>query len=106
LISFLYKANKGLGFIILNNPRSNNVVLNKGNNIPYSMWKGLINKLVQLEGQSNVNEGDVPGCWYVQENKDRIIADWILNGNQAHRYCPRTSIDADSLVELISNLKA
>lgn len=101
--TYLNSANNGIGYVLLRNTSSNNVVLSQGKNGNYKTWEAIFQKLIELEGNADVR-GRASGCWHKTENSQGKLADFLLNGNPAHQYVPRTSLDADSLVEMISNL--
>lgn len=106
MLSFLNSNNNGIGYIILHNTGANNLVLNKGSNIDYTEWQLLWDKLILLEGNSDVVGNDVAGCWHRTLSNNKIMAGFFLNGNKAHQYVPHTSLDAESLLELVSQLKS
>ncbi|MDD2899047.1 MAG: hypothetical protein PHI31_10075 [Desulfuromonadaceae bacterium] len=101
LLSYINNNNDGNGYLILHNSSTNNIVLNKGYGVNSETWKALCDKLLQVEGDSSAK---IAGCWYKLVNDNGNIAGFMLNGNKAHQYVPKTSIDADSLVGLVKEI--
>ncbi|MBQ7609249.1 MAG: hypothetical protein IJU76_14975 [Desulfovibrionaceae bacterium] len=100
VISFVRKYNNDNALTLLRNTETNTLVLSRSAGISLEQWKALVDWLVAKEGSSDT-EGQ-PGCWHVVSNAQGIPADFILNGNAAHRYVPPTQITADALVEWLS----
>ena len=100
LTSFINTQNDGLGYVIFRNAVKGNVVLSKGNKIPDSEWRKLTDALIQIEGNSDSRK---PGCWHVTPS-DSGIAPFLVNGNAAHQYIPKSSITANGLAGLLNRI--
>lgn len=92
----------GIGFSIFRSPVTGSIVITRGEKIPNELWERVCDKLIELEGLSD--RADCCGAWHVTRNTNGI-APFILNGNPTHRYVPRSSISAHSLVDLLDDFK-
>lgn len=99
MINFLAKANDGVGYVLLKNAVTGAIVLSKGMNVPSSQWEALAGRLVEREGSSDTLP--VAGCWHVTRNAQGRLADFLLNGNAAHQYVPRTVLSVDLLADFL-----
>jgi hypothetical protein len=101
LLNFLTSRNNGQGYIILRNPSKNNMVLNKGANIKYETWSKLCDLLIAREGNS---DSEPAGCWHQVDNIEGRLEGFMLNGNSAHQYVPKSSLSAEGLIDLLALL--
>ncbi|MCR5814321.1 MAG: hypothetical protein K6G15_07505 [Desulfovibrio sp.] len=95
LSSYVRKYHEDQALTLLHNQESDSVVLSRGNGIPKALWNKLVDWLLDWEGSSD-QEGH-PGAWHVVTNARGERADFILNGNAAHRYAKKTELNADTL---------
>lgn len=100
VISFVRKHNNDNAITVLRNTETKTLVLSRSSGIPQKQWKDLVEWLVNAEGCSDT-EGN-PGCWHVVKNTQGMPADFILNGNAAHRYVPPTQLTVDSLAQWVA----
>jgi hypothetical protein len=101
LDDFLNRSNQGFGYTLLHQQRTGTIVLTKGKNIPYEEWVKLCDLLIEIEGNSDEKPA---GCWHKTENMEGKIESFLLNGNPAHQYAPKSSITGESLKMLIKRL--
>ncbi|MBO4369629.1 MAG: hypothetical protein J5803_05980 [Desulfovibrio sp.] len=99
LISFARKHNNDRAVTLLRNTETKSLVISRGHGIPKEQWDALIDWLVDWEGSSDT-EGN-PGCWHVVTNASGERADFILNGNAAHRYVPESRVTIDHIADWI-----
>lgn len=99
--SFIENNNAGVGYCFLKYARTGTAALYKCNGIQREKWGTLIKLLVGREGNSDETP---PGCWHVTTNERGNAAPFLLNGNPAHRYTPRTDLTADLLAEFIDSI--
>lgn len=99
--SFIDKNNAGVGYVLLKNTRAGTTALYRRNGIPQAQWEQLIKLLQEREGNSDATP---PGCWHVTPNEHGRPAPFLLNGNMAHRYAPRTDLTAELLAEFVNQL--
>ena len=102
MMNFLMNANNGVGYILLRNAVTDAVVLSKGRNVPARQWEALVTWLVEREGSSDSHP--VAGCWHVTRNAQGRLADFLLNGNAAHQYVPRTVLSVELLADLLQEI--
>lgn len=95
LTRYVRTYNADLALTLLHNAESDSLVLSRGSAIPKELWDSLVDWLVASEGSSD-QEGQ-PGAWHVVTNALGERADFILNGNAAHRYVQKTELNADKL---------
>lgn len=91
LQSFLNHENGGCGLLLIQNPALGTTALFKGSSVPEAKWRTLVELL-------NAKE---PECWHVIYNSAGTIAPFVLNGNKAHQYVPRSALDGNVLQELV-----
>ena len=101
LISFTRKYHKDCAYVLLRNSETNTLVLSRGHGVPMEQWNALIKWLLEWEGSSDADEE--PGCWHEVTSASGVHADFILNGNAAHRYVPPTKLNAEILKEWIES---
>ncbi|MGA8809582.1 MAG: hypothetical protein WB973_17060 [Thermoanaerobaculia bacterium] len=98
--NFIASKNQGVGIFAIVNPRSDTLVLSRGGGVSDSVWEAVIGQLVEREGDSDAK--DVPGCWHITRDEKGKPADFLLNGNKAHQYVPRSALrDVNSLTHLV-----
>lgn len=98
LMNFLKEKNDGIGYVIIRNS-TGTIMLNRGKNTNMQQWTAVTDWLLSREGCSDAREA---GCWHKTENADGIIADFLLNGNEAHQYVPRSELTAQLLADFLS----
>jgi len=98
-LSFINKANTGFGIFMVQNVQQNTRAIFKGAQFPYSRWKRIVDRIMEREG--NTDNKKLPGCWHITKNENGQYAGFLLNGNKAHQYVPRSAIDIDTLAEVI-----
>ncbi|MBQ7617320.1 MAG: hypothetical protein IJS50_00435, partial [Desulfovibrio sp.] len=99
LISFVRKHHADTALTLLRNLENGSLVLSRGLGIPKELWDSLVNWLIATEGSSDL-EGE-PGCWHVVTSALGTRADFILNGNAAHQYVPKSKLTVDLLAEWV-----
>ncbi|MDR0861750.1 MAG: hypothetical protein LBN30_03110 [Oscillospiraceae bacterium] len=105
---YLQTNNNGLGYTIFRDAHSGTIVLSKGSSTPESEWVAVVNALLEDEGSSDAQDlapsatGEPAeiGCWHVTRNANGYAA-FLLNGNPAHRYVPKSAICADMLADIV-----
>ena len=102
LTSYLKSNNGGLGYTLVHPAGAGGVVLSKGQASDPEEWRRLVEYLLETEGNADEGQG---GCWHVVQNAHGHLADYLLNGNPAHQYVPRTGVTAASLVEILTRLR-
>ncbi len=101
LLSFLKNHNGGVGYTLVRSSDGSRVVLTRGPATDPQEWEMVVSWLVESEGNA---DGGQNGCWHMVKSAQGHLADYILNGNPAHQYAPRTQITAQSLVHLLEEL--
>jgi hypothetical protein len=91
IASLFNKDNAGCGLILIKDSSLGTSVLFKGSGIPEDKWQALVALIKSKEDE----------CWHVIYNSGGTIAPFIINGNKAHQYVPRSTLDATTLVELV-----
>ncbi|HWD41191.1 MAG TPA: hypothetical protein VG944_20245 [Fimbriimonas sp.] len=91
LQNFLNRRNGGCGVFLIQTPSMGTAALFRGTNVPDAKWQQLAKTISDKE----------PDCWHIIYNSTGTIAPFILNGNKAHQYVPRSALDFPTLVELI-----
>lgn len=93
LMYLLNQQNSAYGIAFFNDSFNFRKAIFRGKNVPYELWKRLIDHVCKLE----------PECWHksYRYNTD-IYAPFLINGNPAHGYVPQSQIDLKDLVYLIS----
>ncbi|NUM34240.1 MAG: hypothetical protein HUU50_06840 [Candidatus Brocadiae bacterium] len=99
LLNFLKNQNNGVGLFLIANKQHGTHAIFKGHGFPYERWKRIVDRLQQAEG--DVDSPCLPGCWHKVTDEQGIYAEYILNGNKAHQYVPKSRIDVDTLGEII-----
>lgn len=87
---YMNENNYGCGLVLMKNSALGTSALFKGSAIPEQKWQKLVNVIKTKEND----------CWHVIHNTGGSIAPFIVNGNKAHQYVPRSSLDSTTLVEL------
>ncbi|MBR4742338.1 MAG: hypothetical protein IK079_05530, partial [Desulfovibrio sp.] len=100
LISYMNQYLNSNGYLILRNSEINNVILSMGKATSMEQWNKLVQFLVAEEGSTDT---DPPGCWHVVRNAKGDLADFILNGNAAHSYVPKSKLTAERLAAWLTN---
>ena len=99
--NFINKHNAGCGLILIRDTITGTSALFKCSAIPTAQWERLVSKIIEKEGK--VVPGLEPmGCWHVTYDSGGGVAPFILNGNRAHQYVPRSGLDATVLCELVN----
>jgi hypothetical protein len=98
LTGFLNTQNSAVGITSIKS-QYGTLVLSRGNNLPYEVWKDLADTLINIEGDAN--DPQSPGCWHITINESNTYESFLLNGNKSHQYVPRTSLDFRNLVQLV-----
>lgn len=80
---------QGFGLVLVHDPARGSSYLAKCPGVNDAQWKRLVDMILESE----------PDCWYVVTNKSGI-APFILNGNRAHQYVPRSGLEIKSLAYL------
>lgn len=102
---YISQRNGGVGLSAIVSPGTGTTLLSRSQALPDELWQGLTKRLLEREGDSA--DRDVAGCWYLLVNEGGRIADFLLNGNKAHQYVPRTALrDVDSLSQLLVDVAA
>ena len=101
---FLKIKNKGIGYTIFRDPHTDTIVLSKGEGSRQLEWRLICDKLLELEGSAN-DVGVECGCWHVTKNPFSI-ASFLLNGNPTHRYVPKSKITAQSLADIVNDVRS
>jgi hypothetical protein len=101
LDDFLNRSNQGFGYTLLHQQRTGTIVLTKGKSTSYEEWVNLCDLLIEIEGNSDEKPA---GCWHRTENMEGKLESFLLNGNAAHQYVPKSSINGESLKALINRL--
>jgi hypothetical protein len=96
---FLQTNNNGLGYTIFRDGRTGTIVLSKGSSTPQSEWETVCGALIEDEGSSDNADGSL-GCWHATRGAAGL-AGFLLNGNPAHRYVPKSAIDAGALADIV-----
>jgi hypothetical protein len=99
IVNYINKRNQGVGLVLIENARDGTRFVNKCEGFPLQRWDRIIQQAIRREGDSN--HRNCPGAWHVTRNRDGVAAPFLLNGNKAHQYVPRSSLDADALAELV-----
>lgn len=102
LTSYLKNNNGGVGYTLVRSSDVGGVVLSKGAATDSGEWERLVTWLVETEGNADADQG---GCWHVVTSARGQLADYVLNGNPAHQYAPRTQLTAPSLVQALAQLR-
>lgn len=98
--NYLNRNNDGCGLILLRNTAGGTSALFKGSSLPSDRWRVLVDEIVSKEGKADPSS--VPmGCWHVIYDSQGGMAPFVLNGNKAHQYVPRSGLDANVLSELV-----
>ncbi len=84
------QMNDGFGLILVNNEGLGTKALFKTKNVPDGWWDSLRKEILGRE----------PECWYKQDVRGGVTP-YLLNGNAAHRYMPRSALDLESLSALV-----
>jgi len=98
LTGFINKNNVGVGYVLLRARDAGNNVLSKGKAISQGDWETLCDQLIALEGNSNENPA---GCWHRTQDNQELSASFLLNGNAAHQYVPKSQLSAVTLAQLL-----
>ncbi|MCR4667093.1 MAG: hypothetical protein K5657_07345 [Desulfovibrio sp.] len=99
LTSFVRKHNNDRAITLLRNTQTKTLVVSRGSGIPKEQWDALVDWLIEWEGSSDT-EGK-PGCWHIVKNANGDRADFLLNGNAAHRYVPESRLDIEKLADWV-----
>lgn len=99
LSNFINFRNRGMGLFLLENSRWGTRALYRGNEFPYVRWKRIVDKLQEKEGDAD--NPDVPGCWHKTVDERGIYEGFLLNGNRAHQYVPRSGLEIDALATIV-----
>lgn len=91
LMYHLNQRNAGCGVVLIRNTTIGTCALFAGSSIADVRWERLVNLLSSVEEE----------CWHVVRNPNGGIAPFVLNGNRAHQYVPRSNLDRASLVEVV-----
>ncbi len=102
LTSYLKNNNGGVGYTLVYPAEAGGVVLSKGAATDPEEWQKLVAHMLESEGNADEGQG---GCWHVVQNANGHLADYLLNGNPAHQYVPRTRLTAASLAEILAGLR-
>jgi hypothetical protein len=103
ITNFINGENYGCGLILIRDAVLNTTALLCCEGVPYEKWKRLVDEITDKEGESiEPGEGNPEdcGCWHIQKNPGGY-GNFILNGNKAHQYVPRSALDAAALCELV-----
>jgi len=98
---FLASYCHGYGYALLHQQNTGTKVLTKGKNITYDEWVKLCDLLIDIEGNSDEKPA---GCWHKIENMEGKLESFLLNGNAAHQYVPKSSITGEGLKALIDRI--
>lgn len=82
--------NFGCGLILMKNSILGTSALFKGSSLPEEGWRRLVSLIRSKEEE----------CWHVIDQSTGGIAPFIVNGNKAHQYVPRSALDNMTLMEL------
>ena len=81
----------GCGLVLVLDTVRGTSVLMRSSGIPEDKWERLVKLIKEKEGE----------CWHVTPNSSGGIAPFIVNGNRAHQYVPRTGLDISTLSRLV-----
>lgn len=82
---------QGCGLAFVQNRTLGTSAIFKCGGIPDDKWEVLVRLLQEKE----------PRCWHAVTNPNGKLAPFVINGNRAHRYRPRTNLTFAVLVELL-----
>lgn len=85
------REQKGCGLVLVQDTFRGTSVLFKCSGVPEHKWRQLVDLIKTRENE----------CWHVVSNPDGGIASFIVNGNKAHQYVPRTGLDVTTLAALV-----
>lgn len=98
---FLNQENDGVGYTLLRTHDTGTNVLTKGKGIFQQEWEHLCERLIAVEG----NADDEPaGCWHRTYDSQNLLAGFLLNGNPAHQYVPKSQFSAITLAQLLQTM--
>jgi hypothetical protein len=89
------------GVLLVRNTSLNTKALSRLGKFPQELWTRLVDFLIDREGSTD-NPASM-GCWHL-EKRDGVYADFLLNGNPAHQYTPRSALDLDTLRRVLDDL--
>ena len=89
--NYINKKNAGCGLILIQDTVRGTNALSMCSGVPQSKWKLLVDLIVSKE----------PDYWHVTTQASGDIAPFILNGNKAHLYKPRSGLDVNILADLV-----
>jgi hypothetical protein len=102
--NFINQNNDGCGLILIRDTVLGTSVLFKCSGIPDPKWRRLVDEIVKKEGKTvEPGEGKPEdcGCWHVPVDSAGGMPPFIVNGNKAHQYVPRSALDGAVLCELV-----
>jgi len=94
ILNYINKRNDGCGIGLLEDAFTGTKVLFKGSAVPGDKWKRLVS-LIQFKED---------GHWHDPSSNPKEAAPFILNGNKAHQYVPRSGISLDTLAQLVRKI--
>ena len=100
--NILKNKNDGHGIILIQNNSIATKAIFCGSGYQNDKWSIMAEELTKFEGDAD-NE-NIPGCWHKTINEFGVLSDFLLNGNTAHRYIPRSKLNIDSLKMIIENI--